>query len=101
VRYAREVIAAKPDYKGVFKSGKEPNSLNCFALFVYTTCFGLACEISEMSAHEAYSDETVFRFFHQARHSAGWAVSVFSKCGRSNSACVDANISEGDFPGKL
>ncbi len=27
-RYAREVIAARPDYKGVFKFLKEPNSLN-------------------------------------------------------------------------
>ena len=32
-RYAREVIAAKPDYKGVFKSGKEPNSLNIIEEF--------------------------------------------------------------------
>jgi len=32
-RYAREVIAAKPDYKGVFKSGKEPNSLNIIDAF--------------------------------------------------------------------
>lgn len=32
-RYAREVIAAKPDYSGVFKSGKEPNSFNIIEEF--------------------------------------------------------------------
>jgi glucokinase len=32
-RYAREVIAATPDYKGVFKSGKEPNSFNIIEEF--------------------------------------------------------------------
>jgi glucokinase len=32
-RYARELIAARPDYKGVFKSGKEPNALNIIEEF--------------------------------------------------------------------
>lgn len=32
-RYARELIAARPDYEGVFKSGKEPNSINIIEEF--------------------------------------------------------------------
>jgi len=32
-RYAREVIDAKPDYKGIFKSEKEPNSFNIIEEF--------------------------------------------------------------------
>lgn len=37
--------------------------------------------IQFLLAEAEKTSETVFRFFHQARHSAGWAVSVFSKCG--------------------